>query len=634
MRHLLFILLFALCCMAAGGQHAAGDYERAKTAFQQHKIDSSLHYINSATRYFSRIRHFDSLALTLALEIQVVWEKETLAAAITKADSAMQSVLSQLPVKSNGSIALNSIKGSLYASKFRFDSATVYYNRALHAADTLHPRLPLVILYMNLCRMEMLKEHIEKADQYYNKAYSALQSVNPNDEITLTDLLITKTQYLIVGGRYNRALETALEVEPLLKKHYQEDNPKLAKNYGNLSSVCYYLSRYEEALQYRHKALNVYLKSDIKNVNHNASFYVTYYNMGQLYYYLHEHSLATNYLQKALHIGANVYGRESLGMVNVLVQFGSTQQKLKKHDLAKAYFEEAYHIQKELGPNDYWTLAYIESFYGDVFADQKKYDSAAYYYNASIAHYRAVNEELSYYALFTRMGLASVYTETGNTAMALRIQKDVLKKFRRNFPLLKQPVVEFFNDISATYLKAQQPDSAKLYSDSSILFQTGLKSLPGDPASWLLKLPFSFKVSEQVSIRVDICYEMYRQLNQKRYLQEIVKTIEAYANHISTNMYKLRTQHSLVEQSEVNKAIFSAGIDACWELSNLENKQYYAEKAFMLAEQGKALLLRLASNSFMIDEAMGTGDPVVKRDIELRKRISGLNEQYLNAESD
>ncbi|GAB3420591.1 CHAT domain-containing protein [Niabella aquatica] len=634
MKNLLLIFLAVSGYITAIGQYTAGDYVKAKMALRQNRLDSSIYYINNARQYFTSRQNFDSLALTLALEAQVIWEKETLASAMAKACSSIQIVLGRLPAKSAGRVALNAVTGCLYASKYKFDSAAIYYKKALHAADTMRPHLPLVILYMNLCQMEMLKEHIEKADYYYNKAYNTLQSVDPADEITLADLLISRTQYFIVGGMYNQALETALQVEPLLKKHYRPDNPKLAKNYGNLSAICYYLSRYEEALVYRQQALNVYLRNGVQDISNNGSFYVTYYNMGQLYYYLNEYSLATNYLSKALHIGANIYGRQSLGMVNILVQFGSAQQKLKRYGEAKNYFEEAYHIQKELNPNDYWTLGYIESFYGDMFADGKEYDSAIYYYNTSVANYSRINEAQSYYSLYTRASLACVYAETGNTAMALHIQKDVLQKFRKSFPFLKQPVIEFFNDIAQSYLKANKLDSAMLYADSSVLFQTGLKSLPDDPAGWLPKLPFSFKVSELVRVRLSILYEMYEQSKQKKYLHKLLNIIAAYSDHISANIYKLRTQQSLAEQSEMNKAIFSIGIDACWELGNDDkNGQQYLEKAFMLSEQGKALLLRLAFNSFMIDDAMMNDDAIVMRDIELRKQISSLNEQHLNAEA-
>ncbi len=634
MRQLLFIFFFILGCGAANSQSVSSDYTRARAALQQNKLDSSTYYANKARHYFTRINNADSLALTLALETQLVWEKETLPKAIASADSSSRALLHKLPAKSAGRVALNSIAGSLYASKYRFDSARIFYERGLKAADTARPHLPLVILYMNISRMEMLKENMPGADEYYTKAYNALQAVNASDEITLADLLITRTQNLIVAGNYNTALESALRTEELLKKNYQSNNPKLAKNYGNIATVYYYLSHYEQALVYRQKALNVYLQNSIPDISYNTSFYVTYYNMGQLYYYLNENSLAANYLRKALHIASNVYGSQNLGIVNTLVQFGSVQQKLKKHDQAKTYFEEAYRIQKELNPTDISALAYIESFYADVFADERNFDSAIQYYLSATTHYNQLKESQSYYALYTKAGLGNAYAQQGNTAAALPIQKDVLKQFRKNFPFLKQPIVEFYNDIATTYLKARQLDSAKLYADSSILFQTELKELPDNPADWLSKLPFSLRVSEQVKIRLGILYEMYQQSKEPNYLSQILKTVEAYSIHIAANIYTLRTQHSLVEQSEVNKAIFSAGIDASWEMATIVGGQQYLEKAFILAEQGKALLLRLASNNFMIDGAFGKEDAVIQRDIALRKHISGLNAQYLNAEGE
>ena len=84
MKNLLLIFLAVSGYITAIGQYAANDYIKAKMAFRQNRLDSSIYYINNARQYFTGRQNFDSLALTLALEAQVIWEKETLASAMAK----------------------------------------------------------------------------------------------------------------------------------------------------------------------------------------------------------------------------------------------------------------------------------------------------------------------------------------------------------------------------------------------------------------------------------------------------------------------------------------------------------------------------------------------------------------------
>src|SRR5690606_2460945 len=71
--------------------------------------------------------------------------------------------------------------------------------------------------------------------------------------------------------------------------------------------------------------------------------------------------------------------------------------------------------------------------------------------------------------------------------------------------------------------------------------------------------------------------------------------------------------------------------EACWILYEREDNPDWSIKAFEYAERGKALMLRLAANSVLVDaqtdnEKEGSGR-------YWRQRISALNAQYLNADT-
>src|SRR5690606_22629764 len=91
------------------------------------------------------------------------------------------------------------------------------------------------------------------------------------------------------------------------------------------------------------------------------------------------------------------------------------------------------------------------------------------------------------------------------------------------------------------------------------------------------------------------------------------------------------TQAALIDLADINKAIYSIAIEACWELSGNGKNAAVVKRAFAYAERSKALLLRLAANNMLVDAQKGASDTVATRDHDFRKRIGALNLQYLNS---
>ncbi|MFT4204756.1 MAG: CHAT domain-containing protein [Chitinophagaceae bacterium] len=633
MKHLLLTITFLFAALIAKAQHPSLAYLMAWKELRAGNLDTALIMVDKASEYYSSVGKTDSLTLALALKTTIVWEKSEWTDAKHVADTAVQRTFGKLPSKSEGRVFLNAVMGGLYASKYDFDSARLYYSQALKAADTTKTSQSLTVLYNNLCKMATLREDAATSDYYFQKAYNCVASLEGKDAVALIDILLARMQSLIVNEKYNETLQIGFDLEKIILKHYQNDNIKLAKNYANISTAFYYLSRYEDGLLYRQRALHIYQLNKQKGITNTNSFYATYCNIGQLYYYLHEYTLAHQHLEKALHLGTKIFGRKSLGLINILVQYATSCQKLGRFNIAHQYFDEAYIMQHLLAPEDQRGLAYIETFYGDLFIDEGKTDSSIVYYQRSMNRYKTTNETNSYYGLYNKSSLAGAYVHSGRYTEALGLQKNVLYNFRKHLPQLKQPIIDFLNDITETYLKMNLPDSAKMYSDSVFLYQSTFKHLTQKPIDWLHSVPFSYKVCEQLKTRIAVLDSLYQQSKNKNHLKEIISLVECYADYAASNIYALRTQNALVAQSAINKAIFSAGIDACWRLAqNNKSPNDLLKKAFTFSEQSKAMLLRLASNSFLVDDALQSKDETIRRDIAFRKTISALNEQYYNAE--
>lgn len=633
MKAVFFIVTFLNSFSIAMAQGGTGAYQLAWQALRESRFEDGLKHIDRAAHFFSDQKKPDSLAQALALKATIIWEKQEWTDAKIVIDTAMQLTFRQLPQTSPGRTYLNAVAGSLYASQYHFDTARLYYDRAMQAADTLRPSLPLVILFANLSKMANLQGDASSGMAYYKRAYDNAVALEGKEGMLVIDIMPVQIQNLTIGYQFNEALKTGLHLEQLLLRHYQADNIKMARNYANISAACYNLSRYEEGLTYRRKALQIYQFHKSKGHANAHSFYVSYYSMGQLYYYLNEYSLAKQYLDKALSQGSALFGRHNIAMVPMLIQYASSLRKLKKFEESHQYFREAYDLQHLLNPDDQSELAYIETFYGDLFADQNNYDSSLAYYSRADKRYQLIGEAYSYYGIYNRSFLAYTYSLLGKGREALTMQRDNLVQMRQHFPELQKPVIEFLNDIAETFSRTPHLDSALLYSDSVFFYASSRKIAASNAAKWLSAIPFSYSVGEQIKVRLGILTSLYEKTSDPKYLREIIDWVTAYADYVAANLYLLRTQSSLVEQSSLNKEIFAFGIDACWLLSREEkNAAEWLRKAFTFSEQSKALLLRLASNNFLVDEELNASDRVVRRDVQWRKEISSLNEQHLNAE--
>ena len=622
--------LLLISCSAYANEN---DFDKSLRNYRENNLDSALHAIDSAIDLYTRQRNDDSLVFAITHKALVYASKFGLVDAQRLMREAM-GVVNGLPSKSVAQVAAYTRMGQLGIQLYNLEEARRYFKKA---EDSIAKQQPAnryyVILYHAISQLHLSADQYRLAHDYAEKAYKMNLQVEGKDGTLMANIWQTRYYINYYGGDYQQALQDGLEFQRAIQLHYPPDHPNTGMMHNSLSEVYHALNLPEKALHHQHQAVDIHYSNYLETGN-GYTLAGAYSNLGGLYYALHEYYLANEYLTKAKNLFETIFGEFGPGTLETLVMLGSTKQKLGLAADSEELFEQAYRLQQAYAPNETSKRAYIESYYGDFQFSQERFAEAIDYYGKAITNYSRIGDGNSYYSLYAKAEKGATLGYLSQWDEAIDVQQEALDDFRRHFPLLKSRALSFLDNISTTYSGAKRFDKALAYSDSVFLSSLQMERLPSEPSEWIPRLSYSFNSCAFLLNRVSILHGLYKQTKQQRHLLEILKIIDGYSAFFASHLYMFRSQASLIEQADMNKKLFSVGIESCWALSGEGNGLHYLEKALDYAERSKALLLRLASNNLMVDVARSVDDEIAARDHGFRTRINSLNEQYLNTTQD
>lgn len=606
-----------------------GDFGKSVRHYRENNLDSALHTIDKAIDLYTRQGNNDSLVFAITHKALIYASKFGLQDARQLMDKAM-GLVSKLQGNSVARVAAYTRIGQLGVQMYHLEEARQYFKKAEKAIDQHQPaNRNYVILYHATGQLYLSAQQYQLAHDYAQKAYEMNLQVEGADGALMANIWQTRYYINYFRGDYNQALQDGLEFRRVLEMHYPPDHPNSGMMHNSLSEVYHALNLPEKALYHQHQAVDIHYGNYLETGN-GYNLAGAYSNLGGLYYALHEYYLANEYLTKAQQLFEAVFGEFGPGMLETLVMLGSTKQKLGLATAAEALFERAYRLQQAHVPDETAKKAYIESYYADFQFSQDRFAAAIDYYDRAIINYRRIGAGNSYYSLHARADKGATLGYLDRWDEAIGIQRAAWDDFCRHFPQLTNRTLSFLDNISTTYRHAGRFKQAMAYSDSVLLRSLQMEQPPADPSAWIPDMPYSFNSCIFLLNRVSILHGTYKQTRQQQHLIAILSIIDGYSAFVAANLYTFRSQASLIEQADMNKKLFSIGIESCWALSGEGKDTHYLEKALDYAERSKALLLRLASNNLMVDASRGADDAVAARDHGFRTRINSLNEQYLN----
>ncbi len=619
-------LLLMACAVCATGN----DYEESLRHYRHNELDSALHAIDRAMGRYERDGRDDSLVFAITHKALVYVSKFGLAAARRLMDGAM-AVVDRLPMQSVARVAAYTRLGQLDVQRYDLSEARRYFRKAEGSMVNGQPaNRHYVILYHAMAQLHLSAQHYQLAQEYALKAYEMNLEVEGRDGALMANIWQTRYYVNYYQGHHDEALRDGLAFQRAVQSHYPADHPNVGMMHNSLSEVYHALELPERALHHQHRAVDVHYSNYVQTGN-GYTLAGAYSNLGGLYYALHEYYLANEYLTKAQDLLEATFGEFGPGMLETLVMLGSTKQKLGLADAGRKAFDRAYRLQQTHAAEEISKQAYIESYYGDFHASQGRFPEAIDYYDRAMANYRRIGDANAYYSLYAKADKGAALGELGRWDEAIALQREAQDDFREHFHQLGNRARSFYDGISTTYRNMGRLDDAIAYSDSVLLKSLALDRLPPDASQWVARLPYTFNSCTYLLNRVSILFRIHGQTGNRQPLLDLLGIIDAYGALLAANLYTFRSQAPLVEQADVNKQLFSLGIEACWALSASGADAKYLEKALEYAERGKALLLRLAANNLMVDAAGGEDDGVAARDRDFRIKVNSLNEQYLNA---
>ncbi|RYF87171.1 MAG: tetratricopeptide repeat protein, partial [Chitinophagaceae bacterium] len=607
------------------------DYDRSIRAYRENKPDTALQAIERAAKYYRREHKADSLVLAYAQKALLQWETDGLQKGFAVIDTAI-SLATHLAPKSIGRVAAYSRLGQLYVQQSDLKRAGIQFGKAEMAVDrNQKPNRHYVMLYNQIALMHLMAERYPLAKQYAEQAYALNLKFEGRNGTLMPGIVQTLFFVSNYSDRLQDALKYGTELQRIVHLHYPASHPIFGVVHNSLAIVYETLLQYDKALYHRQLAMNLQFKSFKKSKN-SFSLGAAYQNLGALYGYLHENYLSAEYLSKGSKILTETYGEEGAGMVNILVELAVSKQQAGHYKEAEKLFQRAYDLQKKHDPANWAQMAYVTTFFGDLYLNQQQYNKAALLYKSALADYKKAGSEDSKTALLTKNALAKTFAETGQTNKGVAMQLQVLEKFRRIYPAGNDAIAGILQGISEDYFTAGKLELSLKYANEVFAELMQVKSLPHPKKNWFLKLPFSYNTSVYVKHRLRIQLMLYRKTKDSHLLEEILSFVDQYSDFISGNLHLFRTQSTLIELAEVNKAIYSVAIEACWSLSGDGKNQNLLVRAFNYSEQGKAFLLKLAANNMLVDAQQVNGTPAAKRDRQFRSQLSALNLLYLQAD--
>ena len=263
-------------------------------------------------------------------------------------------------------------------------------------------------------------------------------------------------------GNYTRAekyYHTSLLIN---QKKYEQDRAKMGEAMNSdsnlpvaislnaIGGVYYYLGRYQKALEYYNKALEItrslYTGSDSNITNSLIS-------IGHAYAQLGEYTEAKKYYKQALEMHQDVYkeNKEHPTIVNLFNGMGIMYQNLGKNLKALQYFEKALKMSQALYTSNHPTRANLLNGIGQAHKDLGEYSKALSYVKQALAIQQAIYIDSHPNIANSLNNMGNIYKITGKYPKALSCMKRGLKIIQNIYISNHPEVATALNNIGGVY---------------------------------------------------------------------------------------------------------------------------------------------------------------------------------------
>ena len=270
-----------------------------------------------------------------------------------------------------------------YQYKGMSDKADYYYNLAYTIAERDKDNPSLAILYNNKGYMLAENAYYEEALLYFNKALNLSKKHEGYEAMTATIYnnmgMIRRCQ-----NRYDEALGYYKTSLAMRRELFGEMSPYTAESYNNIGDVYGRMANINKSYKYLQKALDIRIK--ILGEKHPLVAQ-SYSNIGKIYVDQNDSDNALTFCLKAKKIFIDIDMDESLGSASNYINLGNAYHLAYNNSAALDCLEKSLHIREKMLPPDHPDIA--EAYYnmGVCYYDNYENDLAKDSFYKSLAIY-------------------------------------------------------------------------------------------------------------------------------------------------------------------------------------------------------------------------------------------------------
>jgi serine/threonine-protein kinase len=304
----------------------------------------------------------------------------------------------------------------------------------------------------------------QKADSLFTIILKEIE--NGNKQLSLefkieNILAFAKSQQ--IQGNYDSALQIIDKAKALVNESITDKDQ--ADIYDHYASVFRDLSKYDSALVYQSKAIEILLP--IKSPEHQIAVALYYNNLGNLLKNMSHYDSAISSFETSISLKRKINSKANLDLAITLSNLGGVYYKKKNYDSASVIFNRAIDIfSTQLKPDNNFIVSTRYSL-ANVYYNQLKFDKALSEYKEILMADTANFGRNHPYVADDYISMANCYRERNETDKAYDFLKKAERIIEEKFDESHQKTSYLHNKFGMLFEKQENYTMAQIYYQES-----------------------------------------------------------------------------------------------------------------------------------------------------------------------
>lgn len=606
------LFLFLLFWQGGQSQNGLADFDKAHQLFDHEKMDSASFIFENAIHSKNATERLRALSGLLKIAIFNLEEE--------KADSLIQIAerISKGDISEYAYLEFEMLKGEYFRQNSDFKRALAIHRNVMNKSSgvkSLELLHSYALMYTS-ATYERLNIY-DSAVYYVDRAHQMFLKQLDTNHVKFASVYNHLGVSYYRDNRIPEAKKYYLKAARIAEEKIGPVSRHLAVTLANLSSICRSEDDFLKAIEYAEKALKIVrFHKDEDGMARN------YYHLGVYYYYLGDYGRTKDYMEATIRIRERLYHKNHYLLAGPYDVMGIALEEAGDYKRSLLYHKKA--IENKIanfGPSNmlegysYENIALCYQVMGQL-------DSALHYIQLANNILPAKLDKNDYSLATHYFSYANLSYLTGNLADAERY---ITESNRIYEVLTMQNSTEYAQNIALQGLIAVKQDEWEFAGDFFAEALEKVRVQDEEKNSFQLT-PNSLWILDNY---MEYLFKRYRATADERALNEFNKFSAIYLEHSD----KLRKQFSDPYTKSIliknNAVAYKRNTGIYFNLYKSENNKKYLESAFNYSEYGRTALLRDMIDDRIISFA-GIPDSTLKKEKELRKKLSELNQQLID----